>query len=117
MSKQRQSDFTRKKPAMHVTMREIVLYLYSVQYLHVLQVSKCNMTHPTVPLQSKSQITYIPLTERQRLKDDHLSKSLRIFSLPLGIGPNEVVIRATMYLPVPGIEPTSSVFLGECVTH
>ena len=22
-----------------------------------------------------------------------------------------------MYLPVPGIEPTSSVFLGKCVTH
>ena len=22
-----------------------------------------------------------------------------------------------MYVPVPGFEPTSSVFLGECVTH
>ena len=22
-----------------------------------------------------------------------------------------------MYMPVPGIEPSSSVFLGECVTH
>ena len=28
-----------------------------------------------------------------------------------------MVIQATIYLPVPGIEPTSSVFLGECVTH
>ena len=81
------------------------------------------MTHPTVHIQSNSQITDIPLTERQRLKDDHLSTSLRFFNLPLGIGPNdgrppfEVVIRATMYLPAPGIEPTSSVFLDKCVTH
>ena len=81
------------------------------------------MTHPTVKLQSNSQITDISLTERQRLKDDHLSMSLRFFNLPLGIPPNdrgppfEVVIQTTMYLPVPGIEPTSSVFLGKCVTH
>ena len=81
------------------------------------------MTHPTVQVQSNSQITDIPLTKRQRLKDDHLSTSLRFFSLPLGIGPNDrgppfqVVIRATMYLRVPGIEPTPSVFLGEWVTH
>ena len=38
---------------------------------------------------SNSQITDIPLTERQRLKDDHLSMSLRFFNLPLGIGPND----------------------------
>ena len=81
------------------------------------------MTHPTVQVQSNSQITDIPLTERQRLKDDHLSTSLRFFSLPLGIGPNDrgpqflVVIRGTMYLSVPGMEPTSSVFLGEYGTH
>ena len=35
-----------------------------------------------------SPVTDIPLTERQRLKDDHLSTSLRFFSLTLGIGPN-----------------------------
>ena len=81
------------------------------------------MTHSTVQVQSNSQITDIPLNERQRLKDDRLSTSLRFFNLPLGIGPNDigslfqVVIRATMYLPVPGIEPMSSVFLGKCVTH
>ena len=51
------------------------LYLYSVQYLHVMQDSKAYMTHPTVQVQSKSQITDIPQTERQRLKDDHLSTS------------------------------------------
>ena len=81
------------------------------------------MTHPIAQVQSKSEVTDFPLTERQRLKDDHLSTSLRFFNLPLGIGPNDrglpfsVAIRATMYLPVPGIEPPSSVFLGECVTY
>ena len=101
----------------------IELFLYSAQYLDVLQDSKRYMTHPIVQIQSNSQVTDIPLTERQRLKDDHLSTSLRFFNLPLGIGPNDrgppfqVVIRATMYLPVPGFAPTSSVFLGECVTN
>ena len=36
-----------------------------------------------------SQVNHIPLTERQRLKDDHLSTSLRFFSLPLGIGTDD----------------------------
>ena len=40
---------------------------------------KCYMTHPTVQVQSNFQITNIPLTERQRLKDDHLSTSLKFF--------------------------------------
>ena len=50
-------------------------------------------------------------------------RPLGSLNLPLGIGtkdsepPFEVGIRATMYLPVPGIEPTSSVFLGEFATH
>ena len=92
----------------------LYLYLYSAQNLHVLQDSKRYMTHLTVQAQFNSQFTCIPLTERQRLKDDHLSTSLRLFNLPLGVGPNdrgppfEVVI---MYLPVHGTEPTSSVFL------
>ena len=47
------------------------------------------MTHLTALVQPNSQMTDIPLTERHRLKDDHLSMSLRFFSLPLGIGPNE----------------------------
>ena len=94
-----------------------VLYLYSTQYFHVLQNSKRCMTHLTAQVQPNSQVTDIPLTETERLKDDHLSTSLRFFSLPLGIGPNvkgppfQVVIRATMYLPVSGFEPTSSMFL------
>ena len=72
---------------------------------------------------STVQVTYIPLTKRPRLKIGYLSSSLRFFNLPLGIGPNDrgptltVVIRATMYLPLPGTEPTFSVFLAECFIH
>ena len=79
------------------------------------------MTHPTVQVQPNTQVTDIPLTERQRPKGDHFF--LRFFILPLWIGPSDrgppfqVVIQPTMYLPVPGIEPTSPVFLGESVTH
>ena len=67
----------------------LYFYLYFAQYLHVQQNSKCYMTHPTVQVQSNSQITDIPLTESQRLKDDHLSMSLRFFNLQLRIGPND----------------------------
>ena len=67
----------------------LYLYLYSVQYLHVLQDSKRYMTHLSVQVQSNSQVTDIPLTETQRLKDDHLSTSLRFFNLSLGIAPND----------------------------
>ena len=66
-----------------------IVYLYSVQYLHVLQDSKCYMTHLTAQVQSNSQITDIILTERLRFKYDHLSMSLRFFNLPQGIGPND----------------------------
>ena len=38
---------------------------------------------------AQHKVTDIPLTERQRLKDVLLSTSLRIFNLPLGIGPND----------------------------
>ena len=64
-------------------------YLYSAQYLHVLQDSKRYMTQSTVQVESISQVTDIPLTESQRLKDDHLLRSLRFLNLPLGIGPND----------------------------
>ena len=47
------------------------------------------MAHATAQVQHKSQITGIPLTKRQRLKDNHLSMALRFFSLHLGIGPND----------------------------
>ena len=66
-----------------------IAYLYSAQYLHVLQDSKHYVTHPTTQVQPTSQVTDIPLSERQRLKDDHLSTSMRFFSQPLGIGPND----------------------------
>ena len=66
-----------------------ILYLYLAYYLHMLQDSKCYLTHPTVQVQPNSQITDIPLTERQRLKDDHLSTSLRLCNLPLAIGTND----------------------------
>ena len=82
--------------------------------------SKYYLTHPTVQVQPNSQVTDIPLTETQRLKDDHLSMSLRFFNLPLGIGPmteDRHFKWSSEPLPVPGFEPTSSVFLGECVTH
>ena len=48
-----------------------------------------SLAHLTVRVQPISQVTDISLTERQRLKDDHFSMSLRFFSLPLGIGPND----------------------------
>ena len=37
------------------------LYLYSAQYLHVLQDSKRYMTHPTVKVKANAQVTGIPL--------------------------------------------------------
>ena len=85
------------------------MYLY-LQLGKVLVLGFMYLTPGLVQVQSNSQITEIPLTEAQRRKHDHLSKSLR---LPLGIGRND---RATVYLPVPGIEPPYGVFLGECVT-
>ena len=52
----------------------VCIDLYSAQYLHILQDSKPYMTHSSaqLQLQSNSQVTDILLTERQRLKDDHL---------------------------------------------
>ena len=47
------------------------------------------MTDPTAQVQPNSQVTDIPLTERQRLTDDNLSTSLRFFNLLLWIGPND----------------------------
>ena len=47
------------------------------------------MTYPTEQVQPDSQDADIPLTESERLEDDHLSKSLRSFGQPLGIGPND----------------------------
>ena len=67
-----------------------IVYLYSVQYLHVLQDSMmCYVVHLTAQVQPNSDTTDIPLTERQRLKDVHLSMSLSFFNLPLGIGPSD----------------------------
>ena len=65
-----------------------VLYYTQPQYLDILQETKCYLTHRTAQVQPNSQVTDIPLTERQRLKDEHLSTSLRFFSLPVGIGPD-----------------------------
>ena len=47
------------------------------------------MSHVTVHVLPNSQVTDIPLTERQRLKEGHSSTSLRFFSLLLGIGQND----------------------------
>ena len=51
----------------------LCLYLYSVQYLNVVQDSKHYMTHPTAQVVSNSQVTDIPPTGIQRFNDDHLS--------------------------------------------
>ena len=67
----------------------ILYFCIYTQYLHILQDSKRYMTHPTVQVHSNSQITDIPLTERQRLKDEHLSTSLRFFNLPQRIEHND----------------------------
>ena len=95
-----------------------IVYLYSAQYLHVLKDSKCYLTHPTVQVQPNSKVTDIALTEGQRLKDDHLSTSLKFFTLPLGIGSNDrgLTILSGL-LMVPGIKPTTAMFPGESVTH
>ena len=69
-----------------------------------------------------SLVTDIILTERQRIRDDHSSMSLRFFRMPLGIGSKdrgqqfEVVIQAIKYLPITGIEPMSCVPRA-CITH
>ena len=47
----------------------LYLYLYLVQYFHVLQDSKRYMTHPTVLVQSDSQITDTPLMASYTSKD------------------------------------------------
>ena len=70
-------------------MSGIVLYLYPVQYLHLLQDSKRKMPHLTTQVEPNSQVSDILITEIQRLKNDHLSMSLRFFSLPMGQGPND----------------------------
>ena len=55
-----------------------------MQYILLLQDSKHYWSHPDCT--SPAQSLWWPTTERQSLRDDHLSMSLRIFSLPLGIG-------------------------------
>ena len=61
--------------------------------------------------------------ELQSLGEDHLSTSLRFFSLPLGDETQWhkatvlVVIQATMYLPVQGIKLRWSVYWGEWLIH
>ena len=75
---------------MTCTVLYCIVYLYSAQYLHILQDSKRYLNNPTVQVQPPNwQVTDIPLTGRYRLKDDHLSTSLRFFNLPLETGPND----------------------------
>ena len=64
-------------------------YFFSLQYLHALQTQNFYLTHSTVHVQPNCTVTDIPLPERERLKDDHLSMSLTFFNLPSGIRPNE----------------------------
>ena len=60
------------------------VFLLSV--MQVPQLFKLCLTRPTAQGQPNSSVTDITLTDRQRLKDDHLSTSSRFFNLPLGIG-------------------------------
>ena len=72
-----------------------------------------------------SIVTDTSLNEMQKQHKTHLSMHLRIFCLKtaMGIGPNDsrspfyLVIQATMHLPVPGREPTLSVFVNKCVAY
>ena len=57
----------------------IVLCIYTQHNISMYYMTHY-MTHPTVQVQPNSQVIDIPLTERQKLKDDHLSMSLRFFS-------------------------------------
>ena len=50
--------------------------------------SKCCLSYANCTTTVQTILTNIPLTERQSLQDDHLSMSLRFFSLSLGIGSN-----------------------------
>ena len=61
-----------------------------MQYFQILQDSKCHLTHPTAQVQPSTQVPDITLTERQRLKDDNLSMTLRFCSLSLRTGPNDI---------------------------
>ena len=69
----------------------------------------------------RSSVIDIPQTERQSLRDDHLSISLVFFNLPLGIGFNDgrrtnLCSHPNHYvLPVPGLEHRSSVFLAKYI--
>ena len=52
------------------------------------QLLQCLMPILITQVQPKL-LTDIPLTERQRLRDNHLSVSLKFFNLSPGVGPNE----------------------------
>ena len=68
--------------------RFFCIFLYFVFIFILRAISPCTtgltmlyMTHSTAQVQSNSQI---PLIERQKLKDDHLSTSLRLNELVIG---------------------------------
>ena len=66
-----------------------IVYLYSAQYLHILQDSKRYLTHLTAQVQSQIASNWHSPNWKIEVHHDHLSTSLRFFSLPLGIGPND----------------------------
>ena len=94
----------------------VLLYIFTL-----IQISPCNKglkglfwPIPTAQLYSSSSpVTVIPLTEIQKLKDDHSSKPLYI-ELTDRSPPSYVVTQVTLSLPVPGFKPSSDVILGEC---
>ena len=69
-----------------------LVYLYSEQYLNYSGHEESKVPFHSSQLHkysSSSVITDIPLTERQSLRENHLSTSMRFLSLPLRIVPND----------------------------
>ena len=52
-----------------------------------LQKPRHNLIHPNCTSMAQAQVTGIPQTERQSLRNDHLSTLLQFLSLPLSTGP------------------------------
>ena len=109
----------------HDTIKLSYLYTHIIFILNAISTYHGTQINPSLlhKYSPSSLATDIPLTERQRLRDGHLSMPMRFFSSPTGIGPESQLIAiisghpSPKYLLVSGIEPKSSVFLVECVTH
>ena len=89
-----------------------VLYIYYLYNFSLCYKTQSASLPTRLQKYSKSsQVTDIPKTERQRLKDDNSSTSLMFFRLPLDIGPDDrvpafyIIVQATMCLYL-GMNPS-----------